>query len=130
MPDFDAGDDRFLAPADMEGEIRSAAGLGPTTPRPVVVRCILESIAAGTAGVVEDLAAVTGEAPRRLALVGGGARVGLLHELLAARTGLEVIPGSVEATALGNAVVQGIALGRFDGLPAARSWLEPTGRRR
>jgi hypothetical protein len=36
----------------------------------------------------------------------------------------------VEATALGNAVVQGIALGRFDGLSEARSWLEPTGRRR
>ncbi len=82
---------------------------------------MLQSIAAGTAGVVDDLTAVTGEAPRRLALVGGGARVGLLRDLLAERTGLEVIAGSTEATALGNAVVQGIALGRFDGLPAART---------
>ncbi len=129
VPEFDAGDDRFLSPADMEDEIRSAAGLGDDTPRPVIVRSVLQSIAAGTAGVVDDLTAVTGEAPRRLALVGGGARVGLLRDLLAERTGLEVIAGSVEATALGNAVVQGIALGRFDGLPAARTWLEPTGSR-
>jgi sugar (pentulose or hexulose) kinase len=51
----------------------------------------------------------------------------MFHELLARQTGLPVFAGSAEATALGNAVVQGIALGRFDGLPAARSWLKPTG---
>jgi hypothetical protein len=50
--------------------------------------------------------------------------VTLLHDLLATRTGLSVVKGSPEATALGNAIVQGIALRRFDGLVDARLWLD------
>ena len=56
-------------------------------------------------------------------MVGGGARVPLLHELLSRRTGLRVVKGSQEATALGNAIVQGIAMGVFAGLDEARDWL-------
>jgi rhamnulokinase len=130
VPGFDVEDERFLAPEDMEAEIRDAAGIGEDVPRGVIVASVLGSIAAGVARIVADLETVTGEAPRGLAVVGGGAGTGLFHELLGHETGLPVVAGSVEATALGNAVVQGIALGRFDGLPEARSWLEPTGRRR
>jgi rhamnulokinase len=130
VPGFDVEDERFLAPEDMEAEIRDAAGIGEDAPRGVIVASALGSIATGVARIVADLETVTGEAPQRLAVVGGGAQTGLFHELLAHETGLPVVAGSVEATALGNAVVQGIALGRFDGLPEARSWLEPTGRRR
>lgn len=125
VPTFDATHDRFLAPIDMEAEIRGAAGLRGA-PRPVVVKSVLTSIAEGIGGVVDDLATVTGVTPRRLAMVGGGARARLLHELVADRTGLPVVPGAVEATALGNALVQGLALGWFDGPAAARSWLEPS----
>jgi rhamnulokinase len=125
---FDADDERFLAPDDMEAEIRAAAGLGGDAPRGAVVASALASIATGVARIVADIEAVTGEVPRRLAVVGGGARAGMLHELLTRYTGLPVIPGSAEASALGNALVQGLALGRFDGLAEARSWLEPPGR--
>ncbi|HEY6628378.1 MAG TPA: FGGY-family carbohydrate kinase, partial [Acidimicrobiia bacterium] len=76
------------------------------------------------ASVVGMLSELTGTAMSQLAIVGGGARVQLLQDLLAARTGLPVIKGSSEATALGNAVAQGIALGRFDDLVEARNWLD------
>ncbi len=123
VPRFDAADKRLVAPVDMEAEIRAAAGLPAGAPRGVVVRSILESIADGVARVVGELEALTGTEMSRLALVGGGARTGLLADLLAESTGLPVLVGDPEATALGNAVVQGIALGHFDGRDGADRWL-------
>jgi rhamnulokinase len=119
----DPNDARFLAPADMEAEIRAAAGLGAAASRAEVVRCILESIAAATARVVGELAAITGTPARELQVVGGAARLRLMNELYARHAGVPVTVGSPEATALGNAVVQGLALGRFERLDEARRWL-------
>lgn len=123
VPVFDATDRRFLNPFDMEAEIRSAAGLGAPAPRAVVVRSALESIVGGVASVVDELASITGRPLKSIGLVGGGARTPLLRELLTARTGLSVVLGSPEATALGNAVVQGIALGKFGDISEAREWI-------
>ena len=103
---------------------RAAADLTADASRSVIVRTVLESIVEGIATVVDTLSGLTGKAMSQLAIVGGGARVQLLQDLLAARTGLPVIKGSPEATALGNAVAQGIALGRFDDLTGARNWLD------
>jgi rhamnulokinase len=119
----DPNDARFLAPADMEAEIRAAAGLGAAASRAAVVRCILESIAAATARVAGELAAITGTPVRELLVVGGAARIRLMNQLYGRHTGVPVTVGSPEATALGNAVVQGLALGRFEGLQDARRWL-------
>jgi rhamnulokinase len=123
VPRFDAADKRLVAPDDMEAEIRAAAGLPAGVPRGVVVRSILESIAHGVARVVGELEVITATEMTRLALVGGGARTGLLADLLAESTGLPVLVGNPEATALGNGVVQGIALGHFDGRDGADQWL-------
>lgn len=122
-PLVEATAERFLAPPDMEAEIRAAAGLPESASRAEVVRCILESIAVAVAKVIEELATITGQPVEELFIVGGGARIRLLNELLAGQTGLPVTIGSPEATALGNAVVQGLALGRFESLTAARTWL-------
>jgi rhamnulokinase len=124
VPTFDAGDDRFVTTADMEQEVRDAVDLASSAPRSVIVRIVLESIVDGIARVIDQLADITGTSMNQVAVVGGGARVPLLHDLLATRTGLTVVKGSPEATALGNALVQGIALGRFDDLVDARLWLD------
>ena len=126
-PIFDAGDHRFVNPNDMEQQIRDATGLSGDTPRGVIVRSVLDSIVEGIARVVDELVSITAMPMTRMAVVGGGARVPLLHELLGIRTGLRIVRGSPEATALGNAVAQGIALGRFDGIDDARGWLEASG---
>ncbi|MGH8947789.1 MAG: FGGY-family carbohydrate kinase, partial [Acidimicrobiia bacterium] len=81
------------------------------------------SIVTGIGVVVEELNEITGDRPKRIAVVGGGARVPLLHELLSLGTGLPVVRGSQEATALGNAIVQGLAIGAFEDLDLARDWL-------
>jgi rhamnulokinase len=126
VPIFDAGDDRFVTATDMEQEVRDAAGLSPDTPRRVIVRTVLESIVDGVARVIDQLSVITGNPMSQVAVVGGGARVPLLHELLGSRTGLPVVKGSPEATALGNGIAQGIAIGRFDDLADARLWLDST----
>jgi rhamnulokinase len=113
---FDATDVRFLAPADMEAEVRDAARLDASAGRDVVVRAIVASLAATAAAVVAEGLSGTDE----LAMLGGGAEVALLREELAVRTGLPVQVGPTEAAVLGNALVQGIALGRFADLATAR----------
>jgi rhamnulokinase len=113
---FDAADGRFLAPADMEAEVRDAAGIDRDAGREVVARAIVASLAATAAAVVVDGLPGTDE----LALLGGGAEVALLRDELAARSGLPVRVGATEAAAVGNALVQGIALGRFTDLAEAR----------
>jgi rhamnulokinase len=119
----DPADARFLAPADMEAEIRAAAGLGAAASRAEVVRCILESIASAAARVADELVAVTGSPVDELLVVGGAARIRLMNQLYGRHAGVPVTVGSPEATALGNAVVQGLALGRFERLEDARRWL-------
>lgn len=122
-PVVDATDERFLAPASMDAEVRAAAGLGPDAPRGVVARCVLDSLAASTAAVVDQLDALTGARRSELHLLGGGARNGLLRDLLESASGRPVRVGEPEATALGNALAQGIALGRFTGVAEARAAL-------
>jgi rhamnulokinase len=122
-PVVDARDDRFLAPADMEAEVRAAAGLPSGAGRDVVVRCILDSLAAATAGVLGELGVA------EVCVIGGGAQNALLNQRIAEASGLPVHTGPVEATALGNAMVQGISLGAFVDLDDARAQLRAAIRR-
>ena len=112
--------DRFLAPKRMEDEVRAAAGLPAEASRAVVVSSIVRSIAAGVASVVDELRTVGPVA--ELAIVGGGAASPLVRRALEEAAGIRVIPGAVEAAALGNAILQGVALSRFAGLDDARTW--------
>lgn len=123
---FDASDQRFVAAEDVLAEVLAAARLSDDTPRAVIVRSIIESVVDGICDVIDEIVDITGVALEELSLVGGGARIPLLRRLLEARSGLDVVLGSAEAAALGNAVVQGIALGRFNDISDARDWLTPT----
>jgi rhamnulokinase len=120
LPLLDVSDTRFLHPSDMLAEVTAALGLGIDAPPPVVVAAIVASQAAGTAAVLDRLGDVTD-----VAVFGGGGRSAGYRRALADRTGLPVVQGPVEATALGNALVQGIALGRYTDLADARAHLAP-----
>ena len=54
--------------------------------------------------------------------MGGGSRNAYLNQATATTTGLPVVAGPVEATVIGNVLVQGIARGRFDSLADARRY--------
>ena len=120
----DATDERFLAPPDMERELRSAAELGPAASRAAVVRTAVESMAAATVAVVESLPVDDESRPvRAIRVFGGGSRSPLYLDALRRRTELPVSVGPVEATAVGSALAQGVALGVFEDVHAARATL-------
>lgn len=75
-----------------------------------ITRCLLDSIAAATAGVISQLGMVTGTPITEIDLLGGGAQIPLLVSLIGDATGLPCLVGSAEATALGNAKAQFAAL--------------------
>jgi rhamnulokinase len=120
-PTFDVTDVRFLAPDDMLAEICRVTGLPPDADAAVVARCIVDSMAAGTARVIAVLGDVSD-----VYVFGGGSRNPLYVRRVAELTGLPVHPGPVEATALGNALTQGVAIGAFTDLTDARASLKGT----
>lgn len=119
-PVVDARDERFLAPPDMEAEVRAAALLSPSAGREHVVRCILDSLALAVAEVVDELEHFLGSRPPTVHVIGGGSRNAFLNRLIEDACEVAVVAGPVEATALGNALVQGIALRVFEDLGAGR----------
>ncbi|MGL5819880.1 MAG: rhamnulokinase [Phycicoccus sp.] len=110
--DLDAPE--FVPPGDMETRIRAAcAGTGQAPPREraAVVRCVLDSLALAHRRAVREAAGLADRDVDVVHLVGGGARGALLGRLTADACGLPVEAGPVEATALGNVLVQARALG-------------------
>ncbi len=115
---FDVQDPRFLPPGDQPARIVAWCrehDVPAPEGRVALVRSIVASLAAGFATAVEQAATLSGRDVRRVHVVGGGAQNTLLCDLLAERLGLPVLAGPVEATALGNVLVQGRALGALSG---------------
>jgi rhamnulokinase len=85
-----------------------------------MMRCILESLALLYRRTLEQIEQLTGRKIDRLHVVGGGSRNELLNQFAANACQIPVIAGPVEATALGNVLVQAIARGELRSLVAAR----------
>jgi rhamnulokinase len=123
VPLFDPDDEALLAPGEMPARVRAACGGNAQSPPPEpgeIVRSILTSLACKYRFVLERLQLVTEQAFEVLHIVGGGARNQLLCQLTADLTGLPVFAGPVEATALGNVLVQAMATGDVADLAQAR----------
>lgn len=119
----DVADNRFLSPASMIAEVRKAAvEKGGACPETIgdVMQCVYLSLAKCYADAVETLSSLTGKTYTSLNIVGGGSKDGYLNALTARATGLEVFAGPVEGTAIGNLIIQYIALGDFKDLADAR----------
>ncbi|MGW9585158.1 rhamnulokinase [Microbacterium sp. NPDC055455] len=116
IPLFDANDPRLSAPGDMPARIAAViAETGAAVPetREAFARSIVESIAQAFADAVATAARLTGRDIDVIHIVGGGALNRLLCQATADRSGLPVLAGPVEATALGNVLVQARAHGWF-----------------
>jgi rhamnulokinase len=117
-PVIDPDDPMFLAPGDIPARITQAclaSGQRAPEDRPSMVRCILDSLAAAYARTLADARQLTGKRIDTLHIVGGGGNNALLCRLAARAAGVPVVAGPVEATALGNILVQGRAAGALDG---------------
>jgi len=110
--DFDQP--RFLRPENMVQEIHACLReTGQPIPESVggLVRCILASLADKYRRTLAALQEATGQTYEVLHVVGGGSRNALHCQLTADATGIEVLAGPAECTALGNIGMQAIALG-------------------
>jgi rhamnulokinase len=116
-------DPRFLSPDDMPKRIAEfCAETGQPAPanHGAFMRCIYESLALFYRVVVRRLERLTGKKIERLHIVGGGSKASTLNQCAANALKIPVIAGPTECTALGNLLVQAIALGHLPSLDAAR----------
>ena len=124
VPLFDPDDERFLAPGDMPARIADAcAELGQPRPegRGETVRSALVSLACKYRLVLERLERAAGVEVEVVHVIGGGARNELLCRLTADLLRRPVLAGPVEATALGNVLVQARAVGELGSLAEMRA---------
>lgn len=114
--DPDHGD--FLTPGDMPARIASRlerTNQPVPASRPALVRCILDSLASAFARAVEDATRLSGHRVDVVHIVGGGSRNTVLCQLAADACARPVIAGPVEATAIGNLLVQARTNGFIEG---------------
>ena len=117
-PVIDPDDGSFLAPGDMPARIEAACRTTDQpvpSSRPALVRCILDSLARAYARAIADAQRLAGYQVTAVHVVGGGSLNGSLCQLTADACGLPVIAGPVEATAIGNVLVQARSGGFIQG---------------
>ena len=113
----------FFKPGDMPARIRDFCHrTGQVVPesKAAVVRCVLESLALKYRWVLERLEEMVGQSLEPIHIVGGGTQNRMLNQFTADATGRQVVAGPVEATRIGNLLVQAIALGIIPSLPEGR----------
>jgi rhamnulokinase len=113
---IDAGSEALVAPGDMPERIvaQVEGHERPTTPAEIT-RCIIDSLAHGHARNVRKVAELSGTTPEKVHIVGGGSANALLCKATATAARLPVEAGPVEATAIGNLLVQARAVGLLPG---------------
>ncbi len=117
-PVINADDPSFIAPDNMPERIRAAVrttGAVLQEHPAHIVRCIMDSLAAGYARTIADAERLADLRAGVVHIVGGGSQNRLLCQLTADATGKPVLAGPVEATALGNVLVQARAAGKLGG---------------
>jgi len=120
---IDPDDAEFAKHGDMPARIRAfCQRTGQAMPQSTgaVVRCALESLALKHRWVLERLETILRRRLEPIHIVGGGAQNRLLCQLTADATGRRVVAGPVEATAIGNIIVQAMAMGHIASLAEGR----------
>lgn len=114
----------FLNPEDMAVTIRNwCREHGETVPETegALIRCALESLAFKYHTVLSGIEKLTGVPTEVIHVVGGGSQNALLNQFTADVCGVPVVAGPIEATALGNVLVQARAAGDVSSLEEMRS---------
>jgi len=113
----------FAKPGDMPARIQAyCQRTNQQVPesKGALVRCVLESLALKYRFVLERLESMVGGRLEPLHIVGGGTKNRLLNQFTADATARQVITGPVEATAVGNTLMQAIALKHINSLAEGR----------
>ena len=116
-------DASFAAPGDMSGRINDflkRTGQAPIESKGQIIRVVLESLAMIYRATLEQLEQVAGNRIDTMHIVGGGIQNELLCQFTANALGRQVVTGPVEATALGNIMMQARAKGQIQSLSEGR----------
>ncbi len=122
-PLIDPADARFMAPGDMRVRLQAlCAETGQAVPetKGALLRTALESLALEYRCVAESLDEIAGKHLATIHIIGGGSKNELLDQFASDATGRTVVTGPVEATALGNVMVQAIATGHLGSMVEGR----------
>ncbi|HPC77906.1 MAG TPA: FGGY-family carbohydrate kinase [bacterium] len=120
---IDPDDSSFLNPPDMPSAIKDfciKTGQGVPETRGEIARCIFESLAFRYKDVFETLKSLIKKDIDTLHIVGGGSQNTLLSQFTADALEVPVYTGPVEATAMGNIMVQAMAKGAIKDLEEGR----------
>ena len=128
LSDFSAtifpDDARLFNPPSMLAAIKEmlVETAQPTSDEPAkIAKIILDSLALRYASVIETIEKLTGKPIHGVQIVGGGSLNNYLNQATANATGKPILAGPVEATVIGNILVQAVAAERFKTLIAART---------
>jgi len=114
----------FLSPGKMPEKINAyllSTGQAQIDDKGQLIRVILESLAVRYCQVINTLEQLCGNKIDVLHIVGGGCQNNLLNQFTANATGKKVVAGPIEATVLGNVLVQAITAGAIDSLTQGRN---------
>ncbi|WP_319562068.1 FGGY-family carbohydrate kinase [Marispirochaeta sp.] len=134
MYELNVDDPRFLKPGLADdtmpkriAEYCAETGQVPPETPPEFARGIFKGLAAAYAQTVSEITAVSGRSINTLHIIGGGCQNRFLNQITADTTGIPVTAGPVEATALGNIMMQAIAVGELKDQQEGRSLLREGG---
>jgi rhamnulokinase len=114
VPTVDLSDAKFSEPGDMRRKLSEScvdAGFSAPESRGAQVAVILRSLAGKYAETIQQIREITHEPVDRIHIVGGGSQNQLLSRWTSELMGCKVLTGPVEATAIGNILLQAKAFG-------------------
>jgi rhamnulokinase len=119
-------DQRFLNPPSMleaiATQLNETDQTMPSEPA-AIAKVILDSLAFRYAALLRMIETVTDQKIAGVQIIGGGSQNAYLNQVTANVTGLTVSAGPVEASVIGNVLVQAISAGRFASLTEAREYV-------
>jgi rhamnulokinase len=121
------GESRFMAPKNMRRAIQEfCQETGQVVPesKGAIIRTVLKSLALEYRSVAEQIEKLTGKEYPVIHIIGGGTQNKLLNQFAANATGKSVVAGPVEATAIGNILIQAIAMGEVASLAEGKTLLK------
>jgi rhamnulokinase len=120
----DPDDTSFLAPGDMPARLAAyctRTGQIPPPDEGAMVRCCLESLALKYRWAIDRLESILGTTIKTIHVVGGGTKNTLLCQFTADACGRTVYAGPVEATAIGNIMMQALTCGQLGSMADLRA---------
>ena len=110
---IDVTDPVFMQPGGMQGKIMGHCkrmNQKPPEGKEEVFKCVILGLAYAYKDVIRQMSMIMGKDYNKINIVGGGSKNRYLCHMTAKLTGIQVIAGPAEATAVGNLMAQLIAL--------------------